>query len=151
MERWERWNGGNGTIRGDQWEGWEWWIVRMGMVCNFGLNFKWKMHIPGQSYQQRQTHSNAVYPIVFWISPRRGRNGRMVERWNSGTGSRMDYWQNGGTVDLWNGRMEEWRNGGMAEWQICRMAEWRRDYVLNLHNIFTVHTDTDTDNDTLIF
>ena len=63
---------------------------------------------------------------------------------------------NGGT-DEWNGRIGEWRNGGMAEWRKGGMAEWRNGvmvdwwlgYELNLHDLFTVHTDTDDDDDTL--
>ncbi len=43
-------------------------------------------------------------------------------------------------------RTAEWQNGRMAE--RGRTAERHNGYILNLPNIFTVHTDTDTNTDT---
>ncbi len=44
----------------------------------------------------------------------------------------------------------EWwnRNDGMAD---GGTAEWRKGYIPNLPDIFTVHADTDDDDNTLIF
>ena len=45
--------------------------------------------------------------------------------------------------------MAEWRNGGMVD----RMAEWQKEWQngrmvgMDTYVLFTVHTDTDTDDD----
>ena len=52
----------------------------------------------------------------------------------------MAEWRDRGTAEGWN--------DGTAEWQNGRMAERPAMYDLDLHDLFTVHTDTDDDDDT---
>jgi hypothetical protein len=75
------------------------------------------------------------------MNSRNGRkNGRMVAEL-----------QNGRTQNI---RTAEWQNGRTAErkeWQNGRTAVWQYGYIMNLPDIFTVHTDTDDDKDTDTF
>ena len=73
----------------------------------------------------------------------------MYDPWGNG---RMAEWRDRGTAEGWNDGTAEWRNGRMAERPATYnggIVDWWLGYVLNLHDLFTVHTDTDNDTDTL--